>query len=147
MLKRLSTFLLLLTATATFAQEKAFPTILPQPTSALPFQQRTQCGGSWAQGWGSCTPGLQNRLKHHPSAHTGRATSFFPFQLFSFYFFIIRIPFLFFFLKPRNLYLFLLTLEQASGVLKLTRRPLCVPKRKSIVFCFFRSRSQRLRAF
>ena len=33
MLKRLSTFLLLLTATATFAQEKAFPTILPQPTS------------------------------------------------------------------------------------------------------------------
>ena len=33
MFKRLLTFLLLFTATATFAQEKAFPTILPQPTN------------------------------------------------------------------------------------------------------------------
>ena len=33
MFKRLLTFLFLFTATATFAQEKAFPTILPQPTS------------------------------------------------------------------------------------------------------------------
>ena len=31
MLKKILTLLLVLTATATFAQEKAFPTILPQP--------------------------------------------------------------------------------------------------------------------